>query len=66
MLPTNDGFKKKNFIINKRKSKNLIAKINHRNDAKKMKRLINCEFDNEHITSPFHDGLFHLNLAINA
>ena len=54
VFPTNDGFRGNNFIINKRKSKNLIAKINHRNDAKKMKRLIN-----------FHDGLFHLNLAIN-
>ena len=30
-----------------------------------MKRLINCEFDNKHTTSPFHGGLFHLNLAIN-
>ena len=65
VFPTNEDFRGNNFIINKRKSKNLIAKINHRNDAKKMKRLIYYVFDVKHTTSPFHGGLFHPNLAIN-
>ena len=57
MFPTNDDFRGK--------SNNLIAKINHRNDAKKKKRLIYYVFDVKHTTSPFHGGLFHPNLAIN-
>ena len=65
VFPTNDGFRGNNFIIKKRKSKNLIAKISHRNYAKKMKRLICYVFDDEHTTSPSHGGLFHPNLAIN-
>ena len=65
VFPTNDGFRGNNFIIKKRKSKNLIAKISHRNYAKKMKRLIYYVFNDEHTTSPSHGGLFHPNLAIN-
>ena len=65
MFLSRDGFKEKNFIVNIRKLDKLIAKINHRNDAKKMKRPINCAFDDKHTSSPLHGGLSHPSLAIN-
>ena len=64
MSPTNDGFKKNNFIVNIRKSDISISEFDHRKDITKMKRPIYCVFDDKNTTSLSHSGLFLSSLAI--